>query len=205
MEHTFEKIAVAPLTRFNALTSLEISRILKKNWKNQALFYFKNLNKVHHGTAYRRSQVRNPYSFTDKKQYLLFQLRQFIRGYHVYMKVRNTLLGECLFGKKKPSNGVYKNAVAVIHVNSCGKEEVVDHVPQSISKVVSSYPSLLHCYVEPEVTELEILAMFRFYRPKKSINYFLKWSIIFLWKNSFVIPNIGLSAIERSLPKEDVN
>ena len=41
-----------------------------------------------------------------------------------------------LFGKKEPSNGVDKNAIAVICLNSCGREEVVGQVSQNISKVV---------------------------------------------------------------------
>ena len=65
-EHTFENIAVASLARFNALASLEISRILKKKKINKtSSLYFKKLNKGHHGTAYKRTHVRNPYSFTD--------------------------------------------------------------------------------------------------------------------------------------------
>ena len=56
------------------------------------------------------------------------------------MKVWSPLLGECLFVKKEPSNGVDKNAVTVIRLNSCG--QVVGHVPQTISKVVLLYLSL---------------------------------------------------------------
>ena len=41
-----------------------------------------------------------------------------------------------LFGKKEPSNGVDKNAIAVICLNSFGREEVVGQVSQNISKVV---------------------------------------------------------------------
>ena len=55
----------------------------------------------------------------------------------MYMKVWSPLLGECLFGKKEPDNRVDKNAVAVISLNCCGKEEVVGHVPPNILKVVS--------------------------------------------------------------------
>ena len=74
-----------------------------------------------------------------------FNYEYFIRKYHVYMKVWSPVLGVCLFGKKEPSNGVDKNAVAVIRLNSCGKKEVVGHVPRNISKVVSLYlcPTLL--------------------------------------------------------------
>ena len=41
------------------------------------------------------------------------------------MKVWSLPLGECLFGKKEPSNRVDKNAITVISLNSCGKEEVI--------------------------------------------------------------------------------
>ena len=51
-----------------------------------------------------------------------FNYKNFIRGYHVYMKVWNPLLGECLFGKKEPSNVIDKYMVAVICPNSCGKK-----------------------------------------------------------------------------------
>ena len=54
--------------------------------------------------------------------------------------------------KKQPSNGVDRNAVTVICLNNYGKEEVVDLVPQNISKVISLYLSLPHFYLEPEVT-----------------------------------------------------
>ena len=81
-----------------------------------------------------------------------FNYEHFTKGYHVYMKVWIPRLDECLFGNKEQSNGVHKNAVAVIRLNNCGKEEVVSYVPQSISKVVSLYLSLPHCYLELEVT-----------------------------------------------------
>ena len=74
-----------------------------------------------------------------------FNYENFIRGYHEYMKVWSPSLGECLFGKKEPTNVVDKNAVAVIRLNSCcGKGEVIDHVPQNISKVVTLYLSVDH-------------------------------------------------------------
>ena len=92
--------------------------------------------------------------------------------------VWSPLLGECLFGKKEQSNGVEKNAVAVIHLNSSGKEGVVSCVPQNISGVVSLYLSLPHCYLELEVTgncvnssggdRLKITVRFRFYGSKKA-------------------------------------
>ena len=92
------------------------------------------------------------------------------------------LLGECLFGKEEPSNGVDKNAVAVKRLSICGREGVVGHVPQNISKAVPLYFSLPHCYLEPEVTGkslnsvggygIEILASFRFYGPEKATQQF---------------------------------
>ena len=53
------------------------------------------------------------------------------------MKGSSPLLGECLFGKREPCNGVDKNAVAVICLNSCGSEEVVGHA------IVSNSATLL--------------------------------------------------------------
>ena len=65
-----------------------------------------------------------------------FSYKYFIRGYYVYTKVLSPLLGECLSGKKEPINGVYNNAVAVVRLHSCDREEVVRHAPQNISVVV---------------------------------------------------------------------
>ena len=67
---------------------------------------------------------------------LSFKYENFIRVYHVYIKVWSRILGECLLVKKEPSNGVEKNTVAVIPLHSGGREEVVGHKPQKISKVV---------------------------------------------------------------------
>ena len=96
----------------------------------------------------------------------------------MYIKVWSTLLGECLFGKKEQSNGVEKNAVAVIHLNSSGKKGVVSYVPQNISGVVSLYFSRPHYYLELEFTgkrvdsvggdRLKITAKFRFYGPENA-------------------------------------
>ena len=49
-----------------------------------------------------------------------------------------------LFDKKEPSNGVDKNVIAVICLNSCGREEVVGQVSQNISKVAPLCLSLCH-------------------------------------------------------------
>ena len=105
----------------------------------------------------------------------------FKREYHVYMKACGQLLGECLFGKKEPSNEVDKNAVAVICLHNCGREEVVGHVPQNIPKVVPLCLSLPHFYQEREATgkhvnregvyKLEIPARFHFYPPEKATQW----------------------------------
>ena len=97
------------------------------------------------------------------------------------MKACGQLLGECLFGKKEPSNEVDKNAVAVICLHNCGREEVVGHVPQNIPKVVPLCLSLPHFYQEREATgknvnregvyKLEIPARFRFYPPEKATQW----------------------------------
>ena len=59
---------------------------------------------------------------------LFFNCKNFVKGYHVYMKVWSPFLSKCLLGKKELSNGVDKNAAAVIRLHSCGREEVVGHV-----------------------------------------------------------------------------
>ena len=117
------------------------------------------------------------------------------------MKVWSPLL-DVFFSTKETSNGVDKDAVALICINSCGREEVVGHTPQNISKVVPLYLSLPHSYLEPEVTRkhvksggsygLEIPSRSCFYGPEKftqwletrltnieeqskeSVNYYLK-------------------------------
>ena len=61
-----------------------------------------------------------------------FSYDNFLRGYHMDMKVWSPVLAVYLFGKKEPSNGVDKSAVAVIRLKSCGKEEVVSHVSSAI-------------------------------------------------------------------------
>ena len=86
-----------------------------------------------------------PIPLLIRNKSLSFNYENFIRWYRVYMKVSSPLLGECLFGKREPCNGVDKNAVAVICLNSCGREEVVGHVPQNILKVVPLYLTLPHC------------------------------------------------------------
>ena len=73
----------------------------------------------------------------------LFQLRKLHKGVscvHESMEPASW----CFFSTKETRNGVGKDAVAVICLNSCGREEVVGHTPQNISKVVPLYLSLFH-------------------------------------------------------------
>ena len=98
---------------------------IEKNWKNQASsFYHKKLNKVHHGTAY-KDKYEIPIPLLIRNDSLFFNYENFIRVCHMYIKVWSLLLGQCLSGKKEPSNGVDQNAVTVIHLHSCGREGVV--------------------------------------------------------------------------------
>ena len=69
-----------------------------------------------------------PIPLLSRNDSLSFKYVNFIKGYHVYMKVWSPLLGECLFGKKEPSSRVDKNAIAIMRLQGCGRE-VVGHVP----------------------------------------------------------------------------
>ena len=120
-----------------------------------------------------KDMYKTPIPLLIRNHSLSFNCENFIRGYHVYMKVWRPFLGECLFGKKEPSNRFDKNAAAVISLNNCGREDVVGHVPQNILKVVPFYISLPHCYLELEVTGkcvngLEIPGRLHFYGPEKA-------------------------------------
>ena len=54
------------------------------------------------------------------------------------------LVGECLQSVKEQTNGVEKNSVAVIRINSHCTEEVVGHV----SLIVSMFLFLPHCTLD---------------------------------------------------------
>ena len=78
-----------------------------------------------------------------------------------------------LFGKKEPSNGVDKNAIAVICLNSFGREEVVGQVSQNISKVVPLCFSLCHIVTwnRGGGNGLGIPTRFRSYGPEKATQW----------------------------------
>ena len=75
-----------------------------------------------------------------------------------------------------------KSAVAVIRINSYREAVVVGHVTNSMSKIVITFRSLLHCALDiflngkwinhGEGYRLEIPANFYFYNPEEAINWF---------------------------------
>ena len=70
-----------------------------------------------------------------------FQFDSYVRDYHAYKNIWETLLGECLKCVKEPSNDVDKHAIAVVCINSLIKEVVVGHVPKFISMILSMFLS----------------------------------------------------------------
>ena len=65
------------------------------------------------------------------------QYDSYARGYHAYMNIWTSLIGENLACRKKPDNPVDEKAIALIRIDSLGKETVVGHLPENISKLVS--------------------------------------------------------------------
>ena len=108
-----------------------------------------------------------------------FQFDSYVRGYHAYMNIWKPLLGECLKCVKEPTNEGDKHAVAVVRINSLGKEVVVGHMPKFISMIASMFLSLSWCTLSIEGTGkgvnrgagygLEIPAKFHFYGPENAI------------------------------------
>ena len=64
----------------------------------------------------------------------------------MYIKVWSLLIGQCLSGKKEPSNGVDQNAVTVIHLHSCGREGVV-YILYIYIYILHIYIYILHIYI----------------------------------------------------------
>ena len=108
-----------------------------------------------------------------------FQFASHVKGYHAYMKIWESLLGECLKCVREPTNEVDKHAVAVVCIDSLSKEVVVEHVPKFISMIISMFLSLQGCTLSIEVTEkcvnrgagygLEIPVNFHFYGSENAI------------------------------------
>ena len=65
-------------------------------------------------------------------------LPSFIRGYHVYMKWWTPVLGEVLSCISEEDNKYDKTAVAIMHRN-----QVVGHVPKTLSSIFTGYCSIL--------------------------------------------------------------
>ena len=73
------------------------------------------------------------------------------RGYYTDMDSWNPLIGEILKCKREPTNELDKHAVATMRSNSLGKESVVGHIPQNISKFFSIFLMISFTSIEVEV------------------------------------------------------
>ena len=74
-----------------------------------------------------------------EKNFVTYEYESFAGGYHAYMDIWNPLIGEMLKRKREPTNEVDKHAVAIMRSNLLGKESVVGHIPQNISKFSSMF------------------------------------------------------------------
>ena len=106
-----------------------------------------------------------------------FQCDSFVRGYHVYINIWETLVGECLKSRKEPTNELDKTAVAMTRINSYSEEVVVGQMPKNMSKIVFMFLSLPHCALDIFVSrkrfnhgggyKLDIPTNFNFYGAKR--------------------------------------
>ena len=85
---------------------------------------------------------------TIEKNLATYKYDCFARGYHAYMDIWNPLIGEILKCKREPTNEVDKHAVEIMRSNSLGKESVVGHIPQNVSKFSSIFPMILFTSIE---------------------------------------------------------
>ena len=62
-------------------------------------------------------------------------------------------IGEAIrhIGKREPANGMDKHAVIIMQSNSLGKQSVIRHIPQSISKFSTMFLMILFTSIEVEV------------------------------------------------------
>ena len=108
-----------------------------------------------------------------------FQFDSYLRGYHAYTNIWESLFDECLKCMKEFTNEVDKHVITVIRINSLSKEFVVGYVPKFIFKIVCIFLSLPGCTLSIEVTGnhvnrgvgcgLEIPAKFHFCGPENAI------------------------------------
>ena len=115
------------------------------------------------------------------KSWNCYQYESFARGYHAYMTIWTPLIGESLLCKHEPANIVDKNAVAIIRTDSMGKDSVVGHLPENISKLCTLFLKVPNTGIRARVTGkrlnrgggygLEIPVVYEFVGPAK----FVEW------------------------------
>ena len=115
------------------------------------------------------------------KNLVTYEYDSFARGFHVYMDICNTVIGEILKCKREPTNEVDKHAVAIMCSDSLGMESVVGHIPHNISKFSSMFLTIPSTAIEVEVLGnrgsgygLEIPLKYRYYGQKKLIQWLAK-------------------------------
>ena len=81
-----------------------------------------------------------------------YQYESFARGYHAYMAIWTPFIVESLLCKHEPDNIVDKNAVAIIRTDSMGKDSVVGHLPENISKLCTLFLKVPSTRIRARVT-----------------------------------------------------
>ena len=117
------------------------------------------------------------------KNLVTYEYDSFATGFHVYMDIWNPVIGEILKYKREPTNEADKHAVAMCS-DSLGKESVVGHIPQNISKFSSMFLTVPSNAIEVEVSDkrvnrgsgygLEIPVKYRYYGQEKLIQWLAK-------------------------------
>ena len=87
-----------------------------------------------------------------EKNMATYEYGSFARGCYAYMDTWNPLIGEILKCKRELTNEVDKHAVTIMSSNSLGKESVVGHIPQNISKC-----SLMFLFISFSSNEVKIV------------------------------------------------
>ena len=109
------------------------------------------------------------------------QYDSYARGYHAYMNIWTPLIGENLACRKEPDNPVDEKAIALIRIDSLGKETVVGHLPENISKLCFLFLKVPYTSIKAEVTGkrvnrgggygLEVPVIYYFTGPGKLVNW----------------------------------
>ena len=110
-----------------------------------------------------------------------YQYESFARGYHAYMTIWTPFIGESLLCKHEPDNIVDKNAVAIIRTDSMGKDSVVGHLPENISKLCTLFLKVPNTRIRARVTGkrlnrgggygLEVPVVYDFVGPVKFVDW----------------------------------